>query len=83
MPRGKDQANIEGAGDVEDAERRGVEDTGVDGSDDAEGTMEAQLGSSVALSRAVGKRFRGYRAKRLYVYEEVHPVVTALPRDDA
>ena len=27
--------------------------------------MEAQLGSSVALARAVGKRFRGCRAKRL------------------
>jgi len=30
--------------------------------------MGAQLGSSVAFSLAVGKRFRGFRAKRLYVH---------------
>ena len=30
--------------------------------------MGAQLGSSINLARVVGKRFRGCRAKRLYVY---------------
>ena len=36
--------------------------------------MEAQLGSSVAFGSgcgAVGKRFRGCRAKRFYVYNRV------------